>query len=964
MLPNEFVGRELELAVLHECLEAALEGHTRLVLCQGQPGIGKTRLTEVFMAQAASRGMRGFWGVGGDSPGAPPFWPWRQVLRALSDVVDVRSMADELGLTIDLARLAPDVFTAPRGNGDGPATTEDRFRQFDAVAALLRQLSRGHPLLIAFDDADMSDQPSLLLLRHVARSVKEERLLLVVNHRDTDQTNAPLLAELLREPVTRLIALRGLDPAAVAGQLAFVVGNDVGEREVAEVHATTGGNPFFVAEVGRMLAERQAGAPAASVTAGLREAIRARLNRLSPACVRLLQAAAIVGRDHSLGVVAAMVDLPVASCFESLDEAIAAGLLEATSSPGELRFAHALIQDAIEAGLDTPERVRLHRRAADAIEDFYAHRSDAHLFELARHWAVASVAAAEGDRSRAMRWIERAGQEAMRQKAYEEASRWFNVALDAGAPVLDPLRRCHLLLGLGEALHLSGDVSHGLAACLEAAGVAEAIGRADLVAEAALVTEPTFDPRADLLIRQMCEKAVTALGAENPPLRSRVAARLAQACDYLGDEESARAASQEALALGERCGDPVALVAALQARQLAMAGPDGLEERASLAERMLAVGAETPAGASAELWGHLWRIDVAVERGDLATGARELEAVDRCAQEVRGRFARWQVLRCRAVVAQGQARFDDARRLGALAFDTLAPTGHPLAFVIRAGLWSTIGHHIGYDAAALAANSLGDGDAATAEFPTAGVIRALAPAWILAEVGRLREASAIYRSLGPAAEWRPSPHATLFVYAMGIPLAAALDARDDVATFHGLLSSYRGRHVASGSCSVAYFGPVEMWLGVAAAHLDLLDDAVVDLEQAVKVSGANGAAGFHAEAQFELGAVLARRARPGDLPRARELVADAATAAEFLGMTPIAAKASRLRDELDNASAGPLSPREREVAELVAQGLTSREIGARLYLSERTAQNHVQHILTKLNLSNRSQIAVWVTGKN
>ena len=382
-----------------------------------------------------------------------------------------------------------------------------------------------------------------------------------------------------------------------------------------------------------------------------------------------------------------------------------------------------------------------------------------------------------------------------------------------------------------------------------------------------------------------------------------------------------------------------------------------------MAERMLAVGHETPAGAGAELWGHSWRIDVAIERGDLAAAARELEAVDRCAQEVRSRFAQWQVLRCRAVLAQAQARFDDARRLGALAFDTLAPTGHPLAFVIRAGLLATMGHHIGYDADVLAANGLADGDAGTAEFPTAGAIRALAPAWVLAEVGRLREASAIYRSLGPAADWRPTPHATLFVYAFGVALAAALNARDDVATFHGLLSSYCGRHVVSGSCSVAYFGPVELWLGVAAAYLDLLDDAVVDLEQAVKVSATNGAAGFHAEAQYELGAALARRGRPGDLPHARCLAADAATAAGALGMTPIAAKASRLRDQLDSAASGPLSPREREVAELVAQGLTSREIGARLYLSERTAQNHVQHILTKLNLANRSQIAVWVTGQ-
>lgn len=150
---------------------------------------------------------------------------------------------------------------------------------------------------------------------------------------------------------------------------------------------------------------------------------------------------------------------------------------------------------------------------------------------------------------------------------------------------------------------------------------------------------------------------------------------------------------------------------------------------------------------------------------------------------------------------------------------------------------------------------------------------------------------------------------------------------------------------------------------MAAAHLDLLDDAVADLEQAVKACAVSGAAGFYAEAQNELAALLARRARLGDRSRARSLAAKAARQASVLGMVAMAATASRLVDQLEAAPPVPLTPREGEVAELVAQGLTNRQIAAKLYLSERTAQNHVQHILTKLDLANRSQIAVWVTGQ-
>ncbi len=240
----------------------------------------------------------------------------------------------------------------------------------------------------------------------------------------------------------------------------------------------------------------------------------------------------------------------------------------------------------------------------------------------------------------------------------------------------------------------------------------------------------------------------------------------------------------------------------------------------------------------------------------------------------------------------------------------------------------------------------------------------LGPAHLLVEVGRLAEAADLYRSLGPVAAWRPQAHGTLAAHAFGIGVAIALDAADDVATLRQGLVPYRGIHVASGAGAVAYFGPVELWLGVAAGYLGLLDDAVADLERAVRACAVSGAHGFHALARYELAAVLARRAGRGAPARARSLVADAARQTTELGMAPIAAKAHRLIEQLDAADLPtPLTRREREVAALVATGMTNREIAQRLYLSERTAQNHVQHILTKLDLSNRSQIVVWMTGQ-
>ena len=211
--------------------------------------------------------------------------------------------------------------------------------------------------------------------------------------------------------------------------------------------------------------------------------------------------------------------------------------------------------------------------------------------------------------------------------------------------------------------------------------------------------------------------------------------------------------------------------------------------------------------------------------------------------------------------------------------------------------------------------------------PSWSVERSSSPSWV-----GLTEAAALYRSLGTVPGWRAHAHATLAAYAFGILVATALDATEDVAALRLLLGPHRGLHVASGAGAVAYFGPSEVWLGVAAGHLGLLDDAVDDLERAVKACAVSRAEGFHAEAQYEPAAVLARRAIRGDLTRARSLVADAARQARELGMRPIAAK-----------------------------GLTNREIAEQMYLSERTAENHVQHILAKRALSNRSQLAVWMT---
>ncbi|HEY5882086.1 MAG TPA: AAA family ATPase [Nakamurella sp.] len=936
MLPA-LVGRDRELGVLLGCLDEAQQGRASLVVCVGGPGIGKTRLVEEFAGLARKRGVLTAWGRAAMADGAPPYWPWHEVIR----VLDAEGVAGPgPAALLAMSGVAPSM--------------EERVRRFDEVARLVFGAARRRPLLVVLDDLDGADEPSQLLAQYLARTARDDRLLVVVCCRDT----AGPIATLAQEPRTTQVELRGLERAAVGEQVSGIVGRAASDAELSAVYDATAGNPFFVSELARQLAEGPT--IAGAIPRSVLDAIGQRLGRLSADCATSLRAAAVLGTRFAVPIVAAMTGSTVGDCLTSLDQAARAALvLDEDGSPEVKRFAHDLVRDAIVAGLGTGHRVTLHRRAAEAISAQAPH-ADGMVFDLAHHWSEAAVA---GDRAFAVTWTERAGREAMRLHAYEDGRRWYGRALELNAGVLDDVARCRLMIAYAGAQCLSADFTGALETCDQAVAVAVRIGRPDLAGQAALVPEPTFDEGIDRVIRALCERALAVLDGAPAELRARVLAHYAWVCDHLSDLDAANPAASEALVLAEASGDPTALEAALTAHHMVRSGPDGLAEREANADRMWALGTRT-GRTTACLSASEWRFDAASERGDLARAARELEAIGRWATRVGGPVAQWRLLRCRAMLAQASGCYADAYRLGAQAFGTLAATGFPPAFLLWSGLRSIQCHHTGQTSESLGTFGITDADAAGLDWPLAGVVPTLAPASMLADAGRLREAGAVYRRLGPASEWRESPHAMLFTWAAGIATAVAVGADDDVATLRAKLGAWRGHHVVNGRYAMAYGGPAELHLGRAAAHLGLVDDAIADLEQAVKSCTENGAEGYRAEAEYELAAAIFRRSAPGDLARARAITVAALRRTEVLCMAPIRAQAWDLLNRIDADPAVALTRRELEVADLVAQGLTNREIASRLFVSERTAQNHVQHILDKLDLPNRSQIAVWVRGRS
>jgi DNA-binding CsgD family transcriptional regulator len=194
-------------------------------------------------------------------------------------------------------------------------------------------------------------------------------------------------------------------------------------------------------------------------------------------------------------------------------------------------------------------------------------------------------------------------------------------------------------------------------------------------------------------------------------------------------------------------------------------------------------------------------------------------------------------------------------------------------------------------------------------------------------------------------------------------LAAEFDDRETAAHVYRRLAPFAELFVSGGAGVVAVLGSVRLPLGQAAATIGRLDEAVRHLRAAVEANERAGMPPFTASARYWLARMLGRRRRPGDRDEAAALATSAAATAETLGMAPLRRDAHALSAELGTRAAGPLTRREQQIAGLVSQGLTNRQIAAAVHISERTAESHVQHILGKLGFTNRFQIAAWVAAE-
>ncbi len=914
MTADPLVGRAREIALLERRLEAARAGSGASVLVEGEAGAGKTALANELVHRARRAGMRAAWGACLEGEGAAPYWPWLQILRELG----------ESGTSL----------LNPTGGEAG-----NRYHIFDDIVIALRRAAKAQGLLVVVDDLHWADVPSMRLAQAVAAVTADTGLLFVGLYRGREVYPYPDIADGLRamrrERATTMLTLGGLAPDEVAELATRRLGRAADEDLLRGVLDRAEGNPLFVLELLRLVEAPGRFQPRLPESIG--EVIGSRLDQLPATTRAVLRLAAVIGREFTVAMLAAVAEQSPTELSDALDETVAAEVA-ALVDAHTYRFTHVLIQEVLYAELPTALRLRSHALAAQALRP--TDGGPRSIEALAHHLRqalpiVGAPAALEMTLSAAVR--------ARHQLAYEHAAFQYGEALTL-LPLLpgDDGIRAELLLDLARCQFRSGAVELAWLSCQAAADIGRAAGDGALVADAAIVLQGVKNSPLTKQIHGMCRDALAMLGEADRLREAKVLAQLAITADPFASTD-AGGASQRALQLAEASGDPDARFLALAARHTDLLNVEHVLERLSIGERAVRLGAET-GRAEYTAWGRSWRLECFAELGRRAQFDAELAAFAAVVAQLKEPLWMWRLTTAQAMLAQFEGRFEAARSLADQALQIGLRGGHRAAEHFDLVFSSNV--------AAKTGDGLAEVETGVRAFVATGPHQSRA--WligVLLPMGRRDEAAALWEAIVPeitslprhAPEWLPA-------ITEEAKLCAVFDDRATAAKLYDVLLPYADRHLP-------YGGPVALSLGMVATLLDDWGAAEVHLRSALSACRATGSPPYEAETHLSLARLLSR-CRKAD-PAIDAHLEQAMSIARHLGMKPLLAEATELREALRRSPAGVLSTREEQVASLVAQGLSNRQIATRLHLSERTVENHVTHILTKLGFESRARIAAW-----
>ena len=641
------VGRDRELARAGEVLARVAAGATRWLVLSGPPGIGKTRLAEEIAGLASAEGGDVVWVNCPDERATPPWWPMRQLVRALG--------------------AEPDAVLEVPPHAD-PDTA--RFLVYERVQSLLEAAPR--LLAVVVDDVQWSDTTSASCLAYIAGALRDHRVLVIVTVRDGEHTPevSRLLSTVARGEDNRHITVPALSSADVAMLANEVAEDAVSDDEAAVLAARTGGNPFFVSEYARLpRAERVAN----EIPRAVRSVLERRLAALDPAVMQVLRTAAAIGDvidAAAVPVLAQATRLDVDTLADYLDEAADERIVIAAHAADGYEFAHGLLREQLLADMPALRRQRLHAKIAEVLADSVD--ADA-LTRRAQHLVAAQPLVEPAVVVRACRL---AAEQATAQWSSDIAARWWQAALDAydrlPASARDDTERDALTVELLEAHSRAGrgqlvldSVQRYLGEALRA-GRAASAGR---VASALLRASggwpwlaPGHDP-GELLT--LLARAAT-LADDDPASAARVLSALAVGHCYHPDPHVAEGLLDRAEGLALQAGDPDVLADVLMGRLITYSGVATFSEQSiAWADRLMSL--QHNRSREDAVITHSVVTMAAMNLGDVAGARGHLQAGIAGSEDLQLPVLRAQLRWMEAVLAMWVGDFAEAQRHHAIA---------------------------------------------------------------------------------------------------------------------------------------------------------------------------------------------------------------------------------------------------------------------------------------------------------
>ncbi len=957
------VGRDEERRQLLVLLERAAHGQGSLLLISGEAGIGKTTLVGDLRRQARNRKLRILEGFAYDRSTAPPFGPWIEMTSAAAEFPEdlPRDVSlEDVHSTTALFRSVRDYFSAMAAN---------------------------RPLLVILEDLHWSDVASLELLRYLARQMSNQPVLFVATYREDELTAGnpffQLLPLLVRESDVTRIALRPLGRVAIQALVERRYSLPPEERDRLSTYLgdRSEGNPFFIEELLVALQSNQTLKRTGDswclgdlnqhlVPALILQVIEGRLRALDPRTRDLLEAASVIGQNVSIELWASVTEAGQEEFSLAVELALSGRLLDETPGGIRLQFHHALVREALYQTMGPLKRRHWHLRTVNLLLEMPDPDPDdvvTHLQQL--------------DDPRQIQWLITAGNRAASRFAWEAAVVRYEraAALLERSSDLDAEALCNVLLELGHAQEQAGsgrgDTYRGLTDApdsretyLRAIELARRFGLWEQLARAAIgrVGSTSWLPPPEV---ELLEEALNGLPLADSPLRAQVLARLAYEewkrefyLDVPVSEASLRhinARFDEAVVMARRLDDPESLAFSLRMRAHGANDGDDLDARVSRCDELITLARAT-GDLSTEAHGQTLKYSVLLRQGNLQAAARVRQELIGLAGRLQMPY--WEY--CAAVYQAGAAlsagQYAEAERFVSLADQAWprASVSTILLFVVRIEqdrVEEVLDRHQGMLTISMSI------------FPAK-----FWQVWEFLRLGRVEEAHKSFNQLADEAirNLGRYMHAELGyglqVATLLSELAFEFEDTDRAAILFDVLKPYHALNnyfIFAGRSR----GAVAYYLGLLATTLSRWDDAEGHFQEAIQRNRKWGFRPYLAYSHYYFAEMLLKRNRSGDENQALDHIGQALDIAQDVGMVRLERLSSELLKQIGDPEEGRpagLSPREVEVLQLVADGMTNAEVGEALFISPRTASQHVSNIYNKISVNNRAEATRWAIEHN